>query len=295
MAGSANNIVNSPVNVLWRIEANHQFKCPADSSDSLDGTYFTLMGSHYVWFNSSVGAAADPAPAGLTAIEVAYDPDDAATVIAGLVQAAIDAVGGFSATVSSDVVDVKKDAVGEVADSADVDSGVVVTICLKGKDYDLGLLEGDIVPSFAPATLDITAHQFGVTKLSSLYLGPETIEVPTVLKETTKSQLEEVFKIWGGTFTPGAGTEVFGVGTGAIGKNMLTEAARLVLQPVNSLGSELSYNFTVMLAVPVPASLKFSGETERTLEVTWTGYPDLRLANAGTNAIIVGDSEQAGL
>lgn len=293
MAGSASNVVINPVNVLWRIEARHCYTAVADSSDSLDGTYFTLMGTHYVWFDGPV--AADPAPGGLVAIPVSYSTDDTAATIAGLVQAAVDGVGAFNASVSGDTVTIDAAAVGEQTDSADVDSGGAITIVLKGKDFDLGLLQGDVAPTFSPANFDIQAHSTGLTILGKINQGIETLEVTTEMQETTKSKLKEMYKIWGGTFTPGGGTEVFGAGTGAIGKNMLTEAARLEMQPVNSLGSELSYNYNFMLALPVPDTLTFSGENPRILSVTWSGFPNLGLTNSNTNALVVGDATQSGL
>jgi len=296
MAGSgAENILISPVNVLWRIEARHCIEHVADSSDSLNGTYYTLMGTHYVWFNNS---GVDPAPAGLTAIPVVYSTDDSAATIATAAQAAIDALGDFGAVVESDgvTVTVTAAAVGEKTDSADVDSGVSVTIVLKGKNYDLGLLQGDVAPTFAPATFDVQAHQQGVTLLSKIFQGIETLEVTTELQETGRSKLKELYKIWGGAFTPGAGTEVFGAGTGQIGKNMLIEAARLEMSPVNSsLSSEQGYDYSFMLALPVPDTLTFSGENPRILSVTWSGFPNLALANADTNALVVGDATQSGL
>lgn len=292
MAGDANNIVLSPMNIFWRIEANHQFTCVADVSDSLDGTYFTLMGTHYVWLDGPV--AADPAPAGLTAIPVTYTTNDSADTVAAAVQAAIDAVSGFSATVSGAVVDVKRDDVGEVDDSADVDSGVSVTICRRGKNVDLGLVEGEPSPAATPSSTEITAHQTGVTVISDLKTGVSENTVEINLLETTRSQLKEFYKIWGGAFTPGAGTEVFGMGTSDIGKNMLIEGARLEMVPVSSLGSELSYQYNVMLTVPIPGSLVFSGENPRVLTVTFKGYPDLT-KDSRVDSVLIGDPTQAGL
>ncbi len=292
MSCSAGNVAISPVKVLWRIEASHSFTMVADDSDSLDGKYFTLMGTHYVWFD---GGSADPAPAGLTAIPISYTMNDSAATIAGLVQTAVDALGDFSATASDADVSVIAAAVGEKDDSADFNSGVTVSICLRGKDFDLGLLQGDIAPSYAPATYDVKAHQHGVTTLSKIFQGIETLEVSTELQETTKSKLKEIYKIWGGEFTPGSGTEVFGSGTGQIGKNMLVEAARLEMIPVNSISDELSYNYSYMLALPIPDSLTFSGENPRILNVSWQGFPNLSLNNADTNSVVIGDASQSGL
>lgn len=292
MASSANNIVLSPMNAFWRIEANHQIKAVADVADSLAGTYFTLMGTHYVWFSD--GVAVDPAPAGLTSITVSYTTDGSASVIAGEIQAAVDLIADFSATVSGDVVDIYAAAVGEKSDSADVDSGVSVTICRKGKNVDLGLHEGTVSPSATPSTVPVTAHQTGVTVLADLKTGITDNTAELILLETQKSQLEEFYKIWGGSFTPGAGTKVFGMGTADVGKNMLIEAARLELVPVDSLGDELSYQYNVMASVPVPGSLDFSGEEVRKLTVTFQGYPDLR-KDSRVDSVLIGDPTQTGI
>jgi hypothetical protein len=291
MSGSANNIAITPMNVFWRIEAEHQITAVADVADSLDGTYFTLFSDYYVWFDGV--AAADPAPAGKTAIAVAYTTADTAATLAGLIQAAIDGVAGLTSTVSGTVVTAKVDVVGEQDDTVDVDSGVSVTICRKGKNVDLGLIEGEPSPTNEVDNLDVTAQQTGTVPITSIHRGNKPGAELTLL-ETTKSQLKEMFAIYGGTFTPAAGTEVFGMGTSAIGKNMLVEAARLEFVPVNIISSEISYNYTVMLSLPVPGSLIFSGENPRTLVVTFSGYPDLS-KDTRVNSVLIGDPTQTGI
>jgi hypothetical protein len=292
MAGSANNIIIAPSNIAWKIEALHQISMVADVADSLDGKYFTLMGTHYVWFDGVL--AVDPAPAGLIAIPIAYTTGDSASVLAGLVQAAIDALAGFSASVSSNEVTVKAAAVGEVSDTADVDAGVSVTICLKGKNFDLGLTDGNSEISFSPDLEPITAQQTGSTKISSIVKGFEA-EVSTPLKESVKSKLKEIYKIYGGVITPGAGTEVIGIGSSSLGKNLMVEAGRLVFTPVNTISDDLSYTVTLMLAIPNPESLVLSGEETRTLNVTWEAYIDQNIVNKEANFLVIGDAFQAGL
>lgn len=110
-----------------------------DVADSLDGKYFllatggSLTHTHYVWFDSSVGAAADPAPGG-TGIAVAFDPNDTADVIAGLVQAAINAT--FPAVVDGASVIITNAATGQALDAADGDAGVTVEVLVKGRGDD---------------------------------------------------------------------------------------------------------------------------------------------------------------
>jgi len=299
MSSSANNVVINPTNVLWQIEFNHQFDMAGLAAVDLDAKYFLLNSAkdlveYYVWFDLDASSV-DPAPAGKTGIEVDVATGDSPAVMAAAAVAAIDALGDFdSVVVDSTKIDVKGAVVGEVTDSVDVDSNVVVNICRRGKDLDLGLLEGDVELNVAPSNFDLQSHQTGVTILSKLFQGFETVEATTVLQETTKSNLKEIYKIYGGAFTPGAGTEVFGGGTGIIGKNMLIDAAVLRFVPVNDLGSELSYEANFMLALPVPDTLTFSGENPRTLSVTWGGFPDLS-KDSRVDTILFGDATQDGI
>lgn len=290
--GAASNVVISPVNVFWRIEAQHQLTAIADVAGSLGGKYFELMTDSYVWFDT--GSSVDPAPAGKSGITVVISDDDTAVAIASLMQIAIDADALYSATVTDAVVDVTAVAVGSQTDTVDVDSGVSVSICRIGKNFNVGLLEGDVETSFSPSLFTIQSHQTGVTPLGALMQGFETIEATTIMLETTRSNMKEIYSIYGGSVTPSGGTEVFGAGTGSVGKNMLIEAARLEMVPVNDLGTELSYPTNFMLAVPVPDTLTFSGENPRTLSITWSGYPDLS-KNDKINAVNFGDAGQTGL
>jgi len=291
MASSANNIIVSPMNLFWRIEANHQITTVADVADDLDGTYFTLMGTHYVWFDGV--AAADPAPAGLTAIPVAYTTNDSAITLAGLVAAAIDGDAAFDATSSGAVVNVVAAAVGAQDDSADVDSGVTIAICRKGKNFDLGLLEGEPSLTLEPDVLDVESQQKGTVPVTSIIRGSNA-SVEVTMLETNKSNLEEFYKIYGGSFTPGGGTAVFGVGTAAIGRNLLVDGARLIMIPVNSISTELSYNVNIMLTAPVPGSLVFSGTAVRTMTVSFKAYPDDTI-DSRVDTVLIGDAEQAGI
>ena len=295
MASSSNNVSIDPVNVLWQAEGLYQFDVSALSDP--DGVYFTLDSSdgdlYYVWFDLDAGST-DPAPAGRTAIEVSVTTGDSASVIAGLMQAAIDGVADFSATVSGSLVDVKQAAVGRPAsDPVDVDSGVVITVCREGVNLDLGWLEGDVELNMAPSNFILTSHQSGVTPRAALYQGLETAEVATVLQETVNSKLKEIYGIYGSRgFVPASGTEVFGIGTAGQGDNLLVKAGRLILRPVNAVNNLT--DTTLMMAVPVPDTLLFSGENPKTLSVTWQGFVD-DTKDTRVNILTFGDASQAGL
>lgn len=276
MSCTVNNIKIEPVNVYWQDFHEFLVTAVADSSDSLDGTYFTFddpTTGYYVWFNSSVGVAADPAPAGRTGITVAYDPNDSAATIAGLIQAAVDANGNWQASVSGSDVTITAIAIGERgAAPADVDSGMTITECTIGGDQDLGLLDGDVETTFEETLFEVTAHQYGVTKLADLQQGVSAT-VALTLKESDSTKLKQMFaKAAGGTHTPAGGTELYGWGTSNQGANTYSKARRLVLKPVGA--SDDSGNLTFWKAYPMPGSLVFSGENPKTLSVEFKIYRD---------------------
>ena len=291
MAGGANNIQISPVNVLWQAKAIEQIDFAGLTGFSVKGKSFSLYlptgVGYYVWGDDSV--VADPAEPGLTSLEytVVGDSDTPAT-LAAAAQTAINAEAGFTATVFGTVVTVTRDDFGKVTDAADIDSGVELTICRSGQDYDLGLLDGDVEFSFSPSNFIVQAHQTGVTPRAALFQGAETVEVTTNLLETQKAKLKELYSVYGGAYNPG--TEIFGVGTSKQGNNLLVDGARLKLRPVNAV--DATQDTVVMLAIPIPESLVFSGENPRTLSVTWQGFVDDSYASNIVNIIAFGDVEQ---
>lgn len=298
MASSASNIVINPVDVYWRIEHLSTYSFTGQTPAGIGGDYFDIYDTDgvaaRVWFDLDNLSVAPATPSGGRLIEVNVATGNTATQIATAAKVAIDADSKFVATSSTTLVTVKGAAVGEVTDPAQGTSTVSITVCYRGKDFNLGLLEGEPSPTFEPQVFDVVAHQTGTTILSKLVQG-FTANVETVLQETTKSNLKEMYKIYGEAFTPIAGTEVYGAGTGSIGKNMIIEGARLEFVPRNSLGAELSYNYTFRLAIPVPGTLLFSGENPRTLTVTWDALPDLTATRTKLDMVVVGDINQTGV
>lgn len=109
----------------------------ADSTNSLDGKYFTLWSAtdatkYHVWYNTSGGSATDPAPANSTAIMVAITTNDTANTVASLTQAAIDATADFVATVSTNRVTITNANFGSCTDAANVDAGFTITVNTQG-------------------------------------------------------------------------------------------------------------------------------------------------------------------
>lgn len=111
-------------------------QCVADVAGSLGGKYFTINAAndlvkYYVWFNVD-GASTDPAPAGLTGVEVAISENDVADDVATAVAAALDALSAFGAAAVTDTVTVTNAANGVTTDAADVDAGVTINVTQQG-------------------------------------------------------------------------------------------------------------------------------------------------------------------
>lgn len=298
MASSVDNVKIVPVNVLWKMEQTDVFDFAGLTGVGLTDKTLHIwkakdVTKYYAYFKVD-GAGTDPAPAGFTKIEIAILSTDTPAQIATKFKTALNAVATtpFVASVSDTIVRNARADVGETTESVDVDSDIVISLSRRGRDYDLGLLEGDVNLDFKPANFILNAHQFGKTPLAALNQGLEKLECGTNLLETQTSQLETLYKIYGGTETPMGGTKVYGVGSASQGKNMMVEAGRLVLKPVNA--TDDTENVNMMLAVPVPESLIFSGEKPRSLKLAWQGFID-RDFNDKFNAIAVGDIFQAGL
>lgn len=300
---SANYIKINPVNVYWQIEAMEILDFTGAVAASIQSKYIQLclntLALHYFWVNyNSLGS--DPAPAGGgTGHSVTVAIGDADTVIAESFKTAVAAVTGFTATRASGtaivtVCRVLSTGVGEVTDGTTNFGAAYLTLTQvrRGKNFNLGLLKGDVDPKFGPTNLTINAHQYGKTPLATLNQGFDKIELTTKLLETDTAKLKALHKIYGGTVTGGSSTDVFGAGTYVLGRNILVDAARLIMKPVNATDN-LS-NMNIALAIPIPGSLVFSGENPEELEVTWMGFADT-LVNSKINVISFGDIYQTGL
>ncbi len=295
MSSSVNNIKIVPVNVTWKMPQTETWDFNGLTKEDLSGTAFKFWSAldeakYYVWFDDT-GAIVDPGVSGFSAQKVTITALETAAAIATQVATVVGAVTGFAASATDGIVTVVRTVCGLTTESVDVDSDLVYTLTRRGRDYDLGLLQGDVQLDFSPSNFMVTAHQTGKTPLAALNQGFEKLEVTTTLLETQASQLSEIYTIYGGT-VEGDTSSVYGVGSASQGKNMMSEAGRLVLKPVTA--EDDTENFNLLLAIPVPDSLVFSGENPRTLKLSWQGFID-RDFNESINAIAVGDVFQEGL
>lgn len=293
---SVANVSVEPMNVYWKIEEKETFDFTKVTAAGFGGKYFKIYlptgVGYYVWGNENL-TDVDPAPAGLTSIVVSYGAAASALSIATATKTAIDAVLGFTATISGSVVTVVRDAVGECINSAIVDATeVVLTKLQDGKDVDLGLIDGDIEVSTDPKTFELKAHQYGETILAELVqgfgcsIGLSLMESDNVLRKSVMVGAS------GDSFTPVGGTEVYGLGTSKLGTNKVIDAARLILHPVSRGASDYTRDWCFWKAGVVVESITFSGTDPEKMKVTFKCYPDSSKTTA-VSILAIGDHTQA--
>jgi len=291
-SNAADNVRIDPVNVLWRIEAEEEIDF--STITDFDGTSFNLFevdGTKAIVAFDLDAVSTLPTPgAGERLIEIDVLTADTLAQKVTKAQVVLDADSLFSASESGTKITTKRSGFGEVLAPTDTDSLATIVVCRRGKDFDLGLLVGDIEFAFEAQTFVVTAHQTGTTPRTALIQGA-TAEVTTEMQETQTSKMKELYKIYGGAFTPST-SEVFGTGTNKNGSNVLVDAARLTLGSVSATDN-LS-DITLMLAVPSPGGLVFSGENPRTSSVSWTGYVDDNIDDR-VSQVLFGDFTQTGL
>jgi len=106
-------------------------------ANSLDSKYFTLWAAnnttqYYVWFNS--GMAADPAPMGMTGIEVAYEPGESKHILSYKIAKAINSHLDFAAEAHAAAVIITNVTHGVTNPTADVDTGFNIFNLREGLD-----------------------------------------------------------------------------------------------------------------------------------------------------------------
>jgi len=295
MSASASNIKINPINATWEIEEQVCIDVKGIVAADLNGLYFNIYDAsttYDVFFD--LDAAGTTNPGSGTGIEVDVTTGMTEAQILAAMQPAIEGATGYTGRIDGSRLFITLDVTDVVAtDAADVDSGIDVQIVNKGGFIDLGILDGDVEPSFTEDLLDVTGHQFGTSILAQLRQG-NNAEVALVLKESTTGLYKEIFGAGGSTFTPGSGTELFGWGDSKQGSNTLVNSRRLRLHPVALDAADRSEDLTFWLAYPNPDSIVFSGENFNTLNVTFTTFLDLGKPRE-IRRFAFGDSSQTGI
>ncbi len=299
--GTLSNVKVEPMNVTWGedVAMVQTITCLADTADSLDGKYFFLQNASgtrfHVWFNTSGGAAVDPAPGGSTAAVVALTTGATAAAVATATEAVIEALSGFDSTVVDNVITVTCSSTGYAQPAYDggAPSGFTFALTTEGDTAaDIGLIDGEIEVAMEEDLVEVKAHQYGSNVLSEIRTG-KSVEVTLNFQETSIAQLKKLIRQSGGAFTPAGagGTEVTGWGTYKDFTQTTAQAKKVTMHPQRLAATDKSENVTLPLAYAKLESLTFSGEDKMVVPVTFKCYPKLT-NNARAQYIVYGDGTQ---
>lgn len=301
--GSVANVRIEPAKVTWGVDTAQvgTIQCVADVASSLNNKYFLVYTAlnaikYHVWFNVAA-AGTDPAPGGSTALPVAISANASASTVATAVAAALDGLAGFVSTASGNIVTNTNASIGYSSASHDSASasatGFSFHLTTQGiAAADVGLIEGDSELKFDEELEDIKAQESGSNILGQLRKGFKA-SIKMTFKETSTAQLLKVLTQSGNSFIPvGSGaTEVVGFGTAKQFESTFSQATKLVLHPVALPSTDHSRDWTFWLAYPKLESLKYSGEKQQEIPLTFTLFLD-QSRKKGYEFGVFGDATQ---
>lgn len=287
--------------VYWGKEECREITFVDDVAGSLTDEYFDLNAldqagvetSYYVLFSGDTPAT-DPAPAGKTKIEVTYADDDSAAVIAGLAQVAIDAVVGFNASVSGDVLHVENSEIGAVTEEINTNAPSFTFVTYSGLGGYLGRTSEGIEIAMETTVGEILSNQTSSILLDEIVQG-QTASCTAAFIELSKERLETLIAgSVGDTFTPASGTKLIGGGVSRLSSSMRSSGGKLILHPIRLADSDRSRDFIFWLSAPKPESINYSGTDIQALNCTFTAYLDDSKPES-INLYAIGDWKQTGI
>jgi len=296
MSSTAAEVRIQTVEARWEIEEAFCVDFKGATSANLDELYIlfsTDAVDYFLWFDGT-GSSTAPVVSGRTAIEADISGDSTVAAILATVDTAVEAATGYTGEIDGTILRLTLDNTNEVANEPEQGTTSLAVMPLnRGGNIHLGLISGDVVPTLEETLFDVLAHQTGQTILAQLRQGLG-VSLPLALIDYNVDLYSQLVSVAGGKFTPSGGTELYGRGTGSLGKNTIVNARRLVLHPFNKAAADRSEDITVWLAYPNVDNITYSGENPQTMNVTFTAFPDDRRPE-DINMIAFGDSSQSGI
>jgi hypothetical protein len=278
-------------------------KCVADVSSSLSAKYFlfhTPAGlKHYAWIDT--GTSVDPAPAGgWVGHQVTIAPNASATAVASALQAVLDVITGFDATVSGDVVTLVSSTTGYCQPARDADllankTGFSFQTTVLGQAKEsAGCIQGDIeVTGFEVTKVEVKCHATGATIQQEIPVGVSKPEIAFTLQDTSKEKIEKIFNMMGYGSLTGVGADkqkVFGYGTSIVGADI--PKLQVSFHPVALDASNKSEDWNFWKTSIGVDSFTFAAEDVATIPVKFAVYPD-DTKHKSINLIMIGDEANA--
>jgi hypothetical protein len=263
--------------------------CKADVAGSLNNKFIvghlTTGVKHVFWFDvDNTGTAPTGFPVSVVLHEVDIASNATAGAVATALQTAINAVSGFTATISPDDgthIEVELDAFGFAYGFRDADpiarptsqTGFTFVKVRQGwVPTNLGPTDGDITLSKTMETLDITSPQTGAYVLDQLRRG-QTATASFGLKDTSKASLVRVLSFDGDAYVSDD-TDAQVLITQGSNKLFTSSLDSATVLSFRDPSGDESKDFHLMKAKLQLNELTFTAESELVLPVTATAYLD---------------------
>lgn len=137
---------------------------------------------------------------------------------------------------------------------------------------DLGSTSGGVEISVSTESVDILLDQEGANIQDSYQVGTTVSVSMTILELNTTNYNSMIASSIGNTYTPTAGTAVYGFGTDRNFTSMLSRCQTLELRPVNESDSTNSWSF--WKSIPMPESLSFAPDSANSMSISFKIFPD---------------------
>jgi len=270
--------------VAWGRENCQSVTFVDDVAGSLAGEYFDIqaVASDYstksdfrIWLDDGIAAA--PAADGKTLVPVSYTQDDNAATIAGLAQAAIDALDNVSASISGAVVTFENDFIGKVEADDGLNAPSLTIASLQSSiGGDLGATLEGIELSMETQVGLLQANQTGAYNLGEVVQGA-AVSMSMSLAEMTKERWETVVGgVVGDEFLPTApgSTRLVGLGEDKLFKNLFDLGGKLILHPLSNDADDRSEDVIFWRSAPKPETINYDGLNQQGLSVQFAAYLD---------------------
>jgi hypothetical protein len=253
-----------------------------DTAGDQDGSQFDLnavteeyeQAKYLVWISTDILTGAPTPSAGVTLVAVEYDADDEASVIAGKVKAALDALDPalFKSEVEDDTLHVRNKFLGVIDDESFADAGdITMEVGVIGFGGSLGAFAEGVTMSTEIASEVITSDQSGDTPLDEVIRGVNISLSMSIAEMTKERWLSLVGKVSGDFVEIGQET-IVGFGESKLFNSKLDFAGKLVLHPVRLPLSDRSSDYVLHLTTPNMDEINFSGSERQAASFSFTAY-----------------------
>ena len=279
-----------PVSVLFGTRQEDKITTVADVSGSLEGTFFLIKSARNetTYEVQLHRTSATLVTSGATLVEVLYTTDDSAATLAGLIQAAVDALDDFNASVSDDEVTIEASSVGATDAAVDGSSATGFSFVESRESFgaDLGATEG-VTFGMEFEDVQVTADQTGGQVLD-LINRAVSVEVTATFKELSKGFWETILGRSRGSVAGAGDTAAIGLGDSKRFLNQSQFAGELILKPINEASDDRNFHF--WLAIPNPSGPNLDGSDLSVMEVVFTALRDSARQDA-RNIMVFGDGK----